>query len=341
MTQTIIEYENPDRATFRDEVYANARPAVLRGVGAELEAVKLAKSDPQAFADWLKNSVGSREIDVLSGKEDAGPTFFYDPGVTELNFTRGRTPFATFIDEVFGSSDADRMIYLESTPIAELSPALAQALSIPLMPESMAPRVWMGNHTGTHTHFDIQQNVAYVVSGRRRFTLYPPSQTPNLYMAPFEKSPSGAPISLVQPEDPDLERFPRFAEAMEHAVRVELGPGDAIFIPYMWWHHVKATGRLNILVNYWWNEFKPMGSPVDAMLHAILTVRDLPPPMREAWQTMFETFVFKQHGEPMEYLEPSQRGGLGPIDERARVQMWQSLGASLSETMQRAFNAKV
>ena len=34
----------------------------------------------------------------------------------------------------------------------------------------------------------------------------------------------------------------------------DLEPGDAIYIPALWWHAVQATGELNVLVNYWWNE---------------------------------------------------------------------------------------
>lgn len=158
-------------------------------------------------------------------------------------------------------------------------------------------------------------------------------------MAPFENSPSCVPISMVLLEDPDFDRFPRVREALEHRVVAELEPGDALFIPCMWWHYVKALGEFNVLVNYWWNEYEALGSPVDAMLHAILVPRDLPPAMREAWQTMFETYVVKLHGAPMDHVEPGQRGGLGTCDERTRIQLWQSLGSGLSEMMRRVYGA--
>lgn len=335
----IAEYDNPDVLTFRDQIYPKAEPAILRGVGAGLEPVQMAKRSPEEFAAYLKHMIGPQRVNVLSAKSEGAPTFFFDGKVSKLNFERGEMPFPDFIDAVFGPASQQRMRYLESTKIEGLSPALAQALQLPLSPNGVQPLIWMGNKTGTHTHFDVQQNIAYVVSGKRRFTLFPPSQTPNLYMAPFESSPSNAPISMVQPEDPDFDKYPRFREALEHQVVAELEPGDALFIPYMWWHHVKALGELNVLVNYWWNEYEPMGSPLDAMLHGMLVLRDLPPPMREAWQAMFETFVFKAHGEPMEYIEPENRGAMGPIDEQTRMHLWRSLGSGLSETMQRAFGS--
>src|SRR3546814_15586302 len=50
----------------------------------------------------------------------------------------------------------------------------------------------------------------------------------------------------------DLAAHPRFIDAMAEAQTVELEPGDAIFIPSMWWHHVEGLADFNILVNYWW-----------------------------------------------------------------------------------------
>ncbi len=336
----IAEYDRPDAATFREDIYPRAKPAILRGAGSDLASVRLAKRSASEFADYLKQAIGEKPVEVLAAQPNAGPTFFFDGHVSTLNFERRGMPFSSFVDAILDPSIEERMLYLESTNLADLSPALAEALHLPLLPPGMQPRIWMGNKTGTQTHFDVKQNIAYVVSGKRKFTLFPPNQTPNLYMAPLENSPSNAPISMVKLEDPDLERFPRFREALEHALVAELEPGDAIFIPYMWWHHVKAVGELNVLVNYWWNEHESLGSPLDAMLHSILAVRDLPPPMRDAWRTMFETFVFKAHGEPMEHVEPASRGGLGQFDPRTRVQLWRSLGSGLSKTMERVFKQR-
>lgn len=336
----IAEYDRPDAQTFQAEIYPAGKPAILRGIGAGLEPVQIAKRSEAEFGEYLKQAIGEKHVSVLSARAGAGPTFFFEGALNRLNFERGFMPFAQFMNRIFDPQPDQPMIYVESTPIADLSPALAQALHLPLAPTNVPPRVWMGNRTGTHTHFDVEQNIAYVVSGKRRFTLFPPDQTPNLYMAPFEYSPSNAPVSLVSLENPDFDKHPRFREALSHALVAELEPGDAIFIPYMWWHHVKALGEFNVLVNYWWNEHQALGNPVDAMLHAILVLRDLPPPMRAAWQTMFDTFVFKVHGEPMEHVDPAQRGGMGEFDERMRMQLWQALGGGLNEMMQRAFDPR-
>ena len=56
---------------------------------------------------------------------------------------------------------------------------------------------------------------------------------------------------MVHVTAPDLDRFPLFEAALELAQEAVLSPGDAIFIPRCWFHHVEALERFNILVNYW------------------------------------------------------------------------------------------
>jgi hypothetical protein len=50
----------------------------------------------------------------------------------------------------------------------------------------------------------------------------------------------------------------------------ELGPGDALFVPSLWWHHVEATEPVNVLINYWHNDVE-RGGGFPALIHAMLT----------------------------------------------------------------------
>ena len=331
----VREFDQADISVFRNEIYPSGRPAILRGLGAALHPVQLAKESTQGFADFLKETVGPSQVKVLTGKSGAGSTFFFEDDIHSFNFERGEMLFTDFVDALTEGSEDSPMMFMEATRLAELCPELARAVQLPIAPQGVPPLAWIGNRTGVQTHFDYKQNIAYVVSGRRRFTLFPPDQTPNLYMAPLERSPSFAPVSMVRIDDPDFEKFPRFREAQKHALVAELEPGDALFIPYMWWHRVEALGKLNLLVNYWWNEYDILGEPMPAMLHAMLVIRDLPGPMRDAWKTMFQTFVFKDHGDPMEHIAPQDRGGLGELDGRQRAELWNVLWSQLGEFLQR------
>src|SRR3546814_4365334 len=65
------------------------------------------------------------------------------------------------------------------------------------------------------------------------------------------------------PDDPDLDRFPLYAEAARHKRVADLAPGDAIFLPPMGWHHVCSEGAVAVLVNYWF------GQPADRFPFAV------------------------------------------------------------------------
>ncbi|WP_204333426.1 cupin-like domain-containing protein, partial [Proteus mirabilis] len=84
------------------------------------------------------------------------------------------------------------------------------------------------NRTSISTHFDASDNIACVAAGRRRFTLFPPDQTANLYIGPLDHNVAGQPLSMVDMATPDFARFPRFREALAAARTAELEPGDAI-----------------------------------------------------------------------------------------------------------------
>ncbi len=106
----------------------------------------------------------------------------------------------------------------------------------------------------------------------------------------------------------------------------ELEPGDAIYIPTLWWHNVEALDPFNILVNYWWRDTPPdTGSAFEAMIHAILTIGSLPDYQRNAWRAMFANYVFRRDGDPAAHLPPAQRGILAEPTPQLRQKIRQFL----------------
>jgi hypothetical protein len=244
-----------------------------------------------------------------------------------FNFIRNRLPISAVAEQVmrYGTFANPPAVAVQSALIRDCLPGFAAENRLTLLDESVLPRIWLGNAITTPTHLDEWNNIGCVVAGRRRFTLFPPEQITNLYIGPIDFAPTGAPMSLVSLHAPDFERFPRFREALAAAVTAELAPGDAIYIPPLWWHHVESLEPFNVLINYWWHAVPgvAMGaeSGFDCLIHSILNMRRLPPATRAAWRALFEHYVFGAPTEATEHIPPHRHGVLGPISpaDAARV----------------------
>jgi hypothetical protein len=190
--------------------------------------------------------------------------------------------------------------------------------------------IWMGNRSRIAAHFDQPDNIACCASGRRRFILFPPREIANLYPGPIHFTPAGQIISMVDFDQPDFERFPKFRQALDKACVADLQPGDAVYVPSMWWHHVEGLEILNILINYWWNATPAwMDAPANVLDYALLALRDLPREQRDAWRALFNFYIFDFDEESIAHLPENRRGALAPLDEltarRLRAQLLNNL----------------
>jgi len=326
----ILVRHGVDLKTFRGQIEPGGVPIVMKDLVAEWPAVRAGRESPRALADCIRSYDRGRVAQVVEGPASIRGHLFYREDMRGLNFVRMPGDIGATLERLLAiAQDPDPpLIFLESMKTDDFLPEFAAAHRMPLLAEEVRPRIWIGNMVKVQTHYDLLSNIACVIGGRRRFTLFPPDQLQNLYMGPIDFTPSGTPISLVPLRDPDLTRFPRFAEALRHAVQAELEPGDALYIPYGWWHHVESLTPFNALVNYWWNTAPSYGSPYGVLLHAALCLRDLPPEHRAVWRGMFEELVFKDPEQALAHLTPEQRGLLGPPSPK-RAQMVRSI---LAET---------
>jgi hypothetical protein len=111
-----------------------------------------------------------------------------------------------------------------------------------------APKLWIGpGGTVSPFHRDKTDNLFVQVKGRKSVLLGSPDQWQELYA--WSIDPTGQFEGCdVDPEKPDLERFPLFARA--HLLRVSLEPGDMLFIPEGWYHHVRSL-ETQLSMNFW------------------------------------------------------------------------------------------
>jgi len=303
-----------DAETFAREVVSSYRPLVLRGQVAGWEAVRAGTGGNRAMAEYLARFGSGQPLEVMVGPPEIDGRFFYaDDSLTSFNFRRQQVPLGALLGELLrlGEEGADRphALYASAATAPEYLPGWEAANPLGLPVEAPA-RLWIGNATQVATHYDTSSNIACVVAGRRRFTLFPPDQIANLYVGPLDHTMAGPPSSLVDPDAPDLARFPRFADALAHAEVAELGPGDALYIPPIWWHHVRAFDRLNVLVNYWWGH--QSGAAFPALVHTISAIRELPSEEKAAWRSWFDHLAFDPDAaHAADHMPPAARGVLG------------------------------
>lgn len=322
------------RAAFEAEIVPAGQPVVLRGAVAEWPVVAAGQHSARALGDYLLRFDQGNALGAAVGPPAIKGRFFYNYRLDAFNFRRQPVTLKAAFEFLVAAEDkADPpSLAIQSSPARRNLPGFEQDNAMPLLDPAVEARLWIGNRVTVAAHYDPSENLACAVAGRRRFTLFPPDQVGNLYMGPMERTPAGTTISLVDFDAPDLDRFPRFAEAMRHAVVADLEPGDAIYIPYMWWHHVRSLDRVNMLVNYWWTPPAPTNAhPMDALLHAMLAIRELPERHRKAWRAQFDHYIFGEGPHAGDHIPPAVRGVLGPIDEVQARQLVQVVLKGLSQ----------
>ncbi len=320
--KNIPEYKNLSAKQFFEEIVPLQQPIVIRGFAEHWPLVNAAKNTPQDFASYLMRFYTDKKASILVGHPDIKGRFFYNDDMTDLNYIKGDERLDLFLGRLLElmSKEIYPVISIQNLVLSDILPGLVGDNKSDFFPD-VAPRLWVGNQTTVCAHYDGSDNVACVVAGRRRFILFPPEQVANLYPGSLNFTPAGAPVSLVNLHNPDFDRYPRFKAALDNAYSAELLPGDAIFIPMLWWHHVDSLEKVNGLMNYWWNGSAAkeviQPTPLDSLNMAMLAMRKLTPIQRNAWRAMFDHYLFKQGVDPASYIPERCQYAIGEITPHA------------------------
>jgi hypothetical protein len=215
------------RDDFLDEFYALNRPVLLDDVADTWPA--LTRWTPDYLADQLRG----QEVEVMAGRES-------DPDY-EVNAAshRKRLPFEEYVATVLAASGSNDMYLVANNHLLESPAAAPLWADFELDPRYMDPHhaaartfFWFGpGGTITPLHHDVMNVMFHQVVGSKRITLVSPLETISVYN-------SRSVYSDVKVEAPDYERFPAFRDA--HPIVVDVMPGEVLFIPVGWWHHVEA-----------------------------------------------------------------------------------------------------
>ncbi len=300
------------------EALCSTEPLLLKGMLAKWPIVKAAKTSAQAADLYIRRFYQGATVGAFIGAADSGGRVFYNQDMTGFNFERVMIKLDTVLDRIqqYTCEDQPPAFYVGSTTVETCLPGFRAENDIDFGDIDPLASIWLGNRTRVAAHYDVPDNIACCAVGRRRFILFPPSQVANLYPGPLDFTPAGQAISMVDFSQPDYEKHPGFRTALQSAQVAEMEPGDAIFIPSMWWHHVEALSSFNVLINYWWRQSPAwMDTPLNVLNHALLSLRDLPNAQRQAWHELFKYYIFDFDEDAVAHLPEQRRGVLSPMDE--------------------------
>ncbi|RJE77132.1 hypothetical protein BGP78_09850 [Pseudoalteromonas sp. MSK9-3] len=306
---SVLTFDLPDQtqisSLITEVTQQQSQPILFKGAAHSWPIVQAAIHSDEAFFDYIAQFDVNVPVFACRLAAKYNGRFFYDNSLTNKNFTQSKTTLAeivrhlknqTSVQETTQTTDT---VYMGSTTLEYCLPGLTAhtpfnfAHTDSYKHDSALTSLWLGGKTKIAAHYDVPDNLACVVAGKRQFTLFAPEQIKNLYPGPMDVTPAGQVVSLVDITDPDLMRFPRYKEAQTHAFVCDAHPGDMLYIPSLWWHHVEGKSNVNALINYWWRDVpRHLGMPSDVLTHALLSLAQLPAHEKAAWQSIFDHYIF-------------------------------------------------
>jgi len=248
-----------DPETFWRDFVRPCRPVVLEGAARDWPAI--ARWTPRFFAERY----GATPITLIrAAREDAA-----EFGESGYIAAAGETTLA----EVVADMEAGRETYARFVPILNEDPRLEEDLDRRMV-DRLRPRGAVGTYyqlfmggagTTTSLHNAIGSNFFVEVHGEKTWWLFPP-----VYNAVFDPPLKRAPFffSGLDPEHPDLARYPLFRHV--HGLTTTLRPGDILYNPPFWWHHVRnPTASIGVGVRFYDVPSILRASPTQALLTAL------------------------------------------------------------------------
>jgi len=306
-----------------DVLFSQNQPVILKGLVKDWPLVKVGQQSPSQVMSRLEQNYSERPMLVYKGLPEIKARFGYNKTCTGFNFTSERSTIPEVFDIIRSQLPQEKhdYLYINSLKFDEGFPKLSQTHQLAFKHpefENNQPiaKIWLGTESVAAAHFDQPKNIACCLVGKRRFTLFPPDQIKNLYPGPLSPTPGGQVVTLADLSQPDFSRFPRLKDALKNAYIADLEPGDALYYPSMWWHEVQAFDRFNAMVNFWWMATQAhMGSPMDVLMHAMMSLRDKPVKEKEAWRALFDYYIFDDSASVREHLPPESHGALATMNE--------------------------
>lgn len=242
---SVTRITNPSQKEF-SHLYKQGKPFIIDGVA----------SNWQAYKNWsnnyLINTCGNNQIPVETYPENYFEGYNY---ANSDNKYHTYMAFAEYIDIVEGKKNDNQLYYLAQIDMEKYFPQLMGDIVL-LDFFKKQPRdinLYFGfknkNYTSkTKLHFDEVHNLFVQIKGRKRLLLFPHTNYLSFY-PPLEDENYSSTCSKVNPEKPDLKQFPKFP--IHDKIEVVVNPGEILYLPPFWWHHVTSLDE-NISLTFWY-----------------------------------------------------------------------------------------
>jgi hypothetical protein len=226
-TLDVRDAASVSREQFFTSYYARNQPVLLKGAADWAATAKWTK-------DYLAEVLDDLPVEVMFDRDSIE---VHKQNVSKA--IRRTMPMHAFLDLVF-SGELTNQYYLVARNDFFASDGARPLLDDIQWPDRYIRNaadpshvyLWLGPAgTLTGLHHDGRNNFFAQIRGRKRVTLYSPLYSDCMYLRDTF-------YSDIDCERPDLARFPLFARAV--GTTFDLVPGDALFIPVGWWHHVRA-----------------------------------------------------------------------------------------------------
>jgi hypothetical protein len=294
-------------------IYNSKQPLLLKGFLNDWPMVKKGLESQKSLQNYLLKYAHGQDVVVGHGAPDIDGRIFYNEAITTLNCKAYKMSLAGLFEHInhHYNDKNPPLFYMGTTSVEAYFSNLRIENNIYIEGKSPAMNLWMGNQSTIPAHYDVPNNIACNVYGKRRFTLFPPEQIDNLYIGPLDFTPAGQSISLVDFKKPDFIKFPKFKKALEHAQVAELEAGDALFLPSMWWHHVESLAHFNLLATFWWSSTDHINDESgNALLYSVMALRNLPEDKKDIWFNLFKHYIFD--APPLDHIPEHAKGLLNP-----------------------------